>query len=85
MRCKWVPRYHLNLFNDQDVADEEGIDLPDLASAKLRAIAGGRSVMAEHLLLGRPLNLAHRIEIADASGKVLATVPFRELVTIINV
>jgi hypothetical protein len=41
--------------------------------------------MAEHVTTGRPINLSHRIEIADETGKVLATIPFRELVTVTNV
>ena len=77
-------RYHINLFDDWVVIDEEGCDLPDLAAAKARAISGGRGVMAEHLLAGRPLNLDHRLEITDEHGAVLAVLYFRELTTIHN-
>jgi hypothetical protein len=77
-----MPRYHINIFNDLDVIDEEGVELPDLASAKLRAIGGGREIMAEHLKAGCPLRLFHRLEIADEGGRVLAVISFRELMTI---
>ena len=60
------------------------MELPDLATARAQAISGGRGVMAEHVILGRPINLAHRIEIADDHGTVLATLPFRELVNIVG-
>ena len=83
MRSSPVPRYHLNLFNDVDIADEEGSELADLAAAKEKAIAGARELMAEHIILGRAVNLSHRIEIADPRGTVLATLPFREMITIV--
>ena len=79
-----MPRYHLNLFNDIDVFDEEGFELPDLAAAKDKAIGGARSLMAEHIRLGRPVHLNHRIEIADDHGKTLAVIPFREMITVLD-
>lgn len=79
-----MPRYYLNLFNDVDTMDESGEDYTDLAAAKENAIASARELMAEHLLAGLPIRLWHRIEIADETGKVLATLPFRELVTIVH-
>lgn len=77
-----MARYYFNIYNDADVLDEEGAEFSDLAAAKAHAIAGARSLMAEHLVLGRPIDLSHRIEVADASGRVLAVLPFAELVTI---
>lgn len=78
-----TPRYRLNLFNDADVLDDEGYDLADLAEAKEKAISGARGLISEHVRLGRPINLDHRMEIVD-DGKVLAIIPFRELVTIVD-
>ena len=75
-----MPRYHLNLFNDADVMDEEGAEFPDLAAAKAEAIRGARALMADHVVQGRAITLS--IEVADESGKVLAVIPFRELVRI---
>jgi hypothetical protein len=80
-----MPRYHINLFNDIDVVDEEGVHAADLAEAKAKAIEGARELMGEHLRTGRPINLRHRIEVADDKGRVLAVIPFRELVTVIDV
>ena len=79
-----MARYYLNLFNDEDAVDEDGIEVADLAVAKARAIAGGRGLMAEHVVLGRPINLSHRIEVCDDSGKPLAVIPFREMITIVE-
>ena len=75
-------RFHLNIYNDVDTKDLDGLELPDLAAAKDVAIDGARSMMAEHVRRGRPISLHHRIEITDQAGKVLATLPFRELITI---
>lgn len=79
-----MPRYHLHLRDDIDVVDEEGADFADLASAKAVAIEGARDVMGEHVRAGRPINLSHWIEIADGDGRVLAVIPFRELLTVID-
>lgn len=80
-----MPRYHLNLFNDIDVADEDGAEFPSLAAAKAKAIEGARELIAEHVRIGRPVNLSHRVEVADDDGRVLAVIPFRELFTVIDV
>lgn len=77
-----MPRFHLNLFNDIDASDEEGAMYPDLSAAKSAAINGARALMAEHILAGRPIDLEHRVEISDEAGRVLALIPFRELITI---
>jgi hypothetical protein len=77
-----MTRYHINVFDDVEVIDEEGVELPDLAAAKARGIRGGRAMMADHVKAGRPLRLFHRIEIVDEGGKVLTVIPFRELITL---
>jgi hypothetical protein len=77
-----VPRYYIHIHDDADMIDHDGMELRDLPAAKYEAIRGARSIMAEHLAAGRPLKLFHRVEIANADGKVLAVIPFRELVTI---
>lgn len=77
-----MQRYFFNVYNDVDVIDDEGLELPDLSAAKDEAIRGARGMMADHILAGRPVSLSHRIEVADADGKVMASMPFRELITI---
>jgi hypothetical protein len=77
-----MPRFHFNLFNDVDTFDGEGHDLPDLAAAKAEAINSAREIMAAHIATGRPVHLDDRIEVADCTGKVLAVIPFRELITV---
>lgn len=79
-----MARFHINIFNDIDVMDEEGSDHANLPAAKLLAIAGVREMIADHVIHGRPINLRHRVEITDADGTVLAVIPFGELVTIVG-
>jgi hypothetical protein len=76
-----MPRYYFHIYNDMVAMDDEGTELPDVAAAREHAIEGARSLMAETLLQGR-LSLQHRIEVADDTGRVLMTIPFRELVDI---
>ena len=57
--------YHLNLFNDDDVWDEEGQDFADLDAAEREAVRNARDVIAEHVRHGMPIDLNHRLEIVD--------------------
>ena len=75
-----MQHYHLNLYNDVVVPDEEGIELPDLPAAKARAIEAVRALIADSVIEGRLIKLHHRVEIADDGGKVLAVIPFSEVV-----
>lgn len=77
-----MPRYFLNLFNDVETYDEDGRDYVDLAAAKEVAIAGALELMAAHVRQMKPIHLSHRIEVADGEGRVLAVIPFRELITV---
>lgn len=79
-----MPRFHINIFNDLEVMDEEGSDHADLPAAKQLAITGAREMIADHVLHARPINLRHRVEITNADGTVLAVIPFGELLTIID-
>jgi len=78
-----MARFHINIFNDLEVKDEEGSELADLPAAKQLAITGARQMIAEHVMHARPINLRHRVEITDPGGKVLAVIPFGELLTIV--
>ncbi len=77
-----MPRYHFNVYNDLVALDEEGKELPDIAAAREEAIRGARGLMAEELIQAGRMRLQHRIEVADEKGRVLLTIPFRELVNI---
>ncbi|KAA9012999.1 hypothetical protein F4U94_16970 [Sphingobium limneticum] len=77
-----MPHYHLNLYHGGQEIDIDGTEFADRSDAMREAVRGGRAVMAEQLLAGEPIHLHDRIEIADADGKVVEVVSFRDLITI---
>ncbi len=77
-----MPVFCLHIYHrDMSARDEEGLELASLEAARNEAIAGARGIMRDDLRNGR-LSLGSRIEIEDSSGRVLATVPFREAITV---
>lgn len=79
-----MQRYFINIYNDADVMDEEGGDYADIGAARDVAIRGARAMMAEHVIAGQAINRRHRVEIADVSGRIVAVIPFGEIITVIN-
>ena len=72
--------YHLHLFSDADVWDEEGQDFADLDAAEREAVRNARDVIAEHVRHGMPIDLNHRLEIVDGDGTILKVVRFGDCV-----
>lgn len=73
-----MPHFYFHLYNQIGfVPDEEGEDLPDLATAKSRAIENIRSILAGEIGEGR-VDLRGRIEIAREDGAIVASVRFAE-------
>ena len=72
-------RYYFHLrVGDTLSSDELGLELPDLETAYLEAFRGAQEMWTELLAEGfDPFSRA--FEIADADGRVLLTVPFREV------
>lgn len=78
-----MPRYHLHICSETElILDEEGIDLPHLAAAKLEAIRGARSIMSADLLVGM-MTLGQSIQIHDEFGTRLSEIPYAECVKIV--
>jgi hypothetical protein len=72
-------RYYFHLRVGKEVsADELGVELPDLDAAYLEAFQAAQGMWGE-LLAERSDPLIRSFEIADASGRVLLTLPFREV------
>jgi hypothetical protein len=77
-----VAHYYFHLDQCGSVtSDLEGLELPDLGVARATAIAAARDIMAGELVTGS-LCLACWIDIADAEGKVLLAVPFKEAIQV---
>lgn len=77
-----MPRYHFHVHDDVDAPDEEGIELADLDAARSAAVAGAIELMCALLRSEGRIALHHRIDIENDTGAVLATVQFRDVVTI---
>jgi hypothetical protein len=76
-----VPRYFFSVYDDVIAQDEEGVELPNVAAARLYAIKGARDIIAEQVRHGKFV-LSHWIDVADEHGAPLFTVTFREAVDI---
>lgn len=74
----------MNLCDGADfVKDNEGVELPDNAAARKKAVESLRGVMAGDLLSGE-LNTALCIEIEDEQHRLIETVAFNDAVTLRN-
>jgi hypothetical protein len=78
-----MPVYHFHVLNDIDAPDEDGLEFDNLAAAHLKAIHFARDLASAAVQQGR-LDLKHRIDIEDDTGKVLATVTFKDAIEISN-
>ena len=76
-----MPRYFFHVYDDHIIRDRDGIDFPDADAACAAAVAGAREMMCGQLMKGR-LCLYHCIEVEDAWGKAILTLPFGEAVRI---
>lgn len=68
-----MAHYFFNFRDDLVTLDEEGRDCADVAAAVVLALRDARSIAADQVLQGR-LNLGDRVEVADASGRIVGTV-----------
>jgi hypothetical protein len=79
-----MPLFFLNIHNGFGVAqDDEGVDLPDLAAAREKAVEGIRSILSEEIKAGT-IDLGGHVEVADADGNVLAAVHFEDAFRILR-
>jgi hypothetical protein len=76
-----VPRYFFHVYDDVVAHDEEGIELPNIAAARLNALVGARSLISEQVKHGY-LEQSHWVDVVDEQGEAVLTVTFREAVDI---
>jgi hypothetical protein len=57
--------------------DEQGAEFDSLEEAHREAIASAREIMAERIVMGRPIH-GVSFEITDEHGKVVLTVPWED-------
>jgi len=77
-----VPRFYFHLYNDVEVPDDEGLELPDLEAARAHAVRCARVTFAEVAKDEGRVVLHHRIDIENEERSVLATVHFRDAVKV---
>lgn len=72
-----MPRYFFHVVNAARVRDQEGVDLPDLESARREAYKDIQDIKRQNfLMLDTTSWAAWSIEICDEQGAVLLVVPF---------
>jgi hypothetical protein len=62
------------------IRDPDGSHFPNLAAVRLEAIENAREIMSQDLLCSGNIRAARSFEIADATGRILLIVPFRDAV-----
>jgi len=67
--------FHLRFVGGQVIADQDGSDLPDAATAGQEALAAARQVLADAIRFGNE-NIPEAFVIVDCEGRELETVPF---------
>jgi hypothetical protein len=74
-----VPKFYFNLRDDQClISDEEGLELPDAAAARMEAEEGGREIVAEAIKDHKLID-DRKIEVVSEGGEILETVRLRDL------
>lgn len=77
-----MPRFFLNL-DECGVRsiDDEGFEAAHHEAARTAAIDAAREIMASEVRAGK-LCLSCRIEVTDAEGEIVLTVPFKDAVMV---
>ena len=76
-----MPRYFFHLYDDIVAQDDEGMELPNIDAARLKALSGARDVIAEQVRRGYFVR-SHWIDVVDVQGEPVLTVTFRDAVDI---
>ena len=74
--------FFFHLHDGLEVSDDEGIELPDLEAARRYALTMARFEASEAVKTRGRIVLSHRIDVEDETGAVVATVHFRDAVTV---
>jgi hypothetical protein len=76
-----VSRYFFHVYDDVIAQDEEGVELPNEAAARLQALIGARDLIAAQVRHGYIVR-SHWIDVMDREGEVLFTQTFGDAVDI---
>jgi hypothetical protein len=74
-----MPRYYFNIWNGAAlIKDREGMELDNAADARFEARQSAREMLSAQLLAGEEVD-GRRIEIVDAKGTPVETLPLRDV------
>jgi hypothetical protein len=76
-----MPRFYFNVYDDIIAPDEEGTELPNEQAARLHALIGVRSLIAEQVKRGYMVR-SHWIDVMDGEGALVMTITFGSAVDI---
>lgn len=77
-----MPHFYFHLSNGiGEIRDEEGAELPDLETARMRAVVAIRSILSEELSRGL-LDLDGMIHITDHSDRLMLDVRYGDAVEV---
>jgi len=79
-----VPTYYFDLYNDMDVIDDEGCDLPDLEAAKAHALAEARTMIEANVAETGKVDLTHRMDVRNESGATVHSLRFEDAVRFVR-
>ena len=75
-----MPRFFFNIRRGVEyIVDPDGTDLPDLDAAVDEALEDARELLSEIVRLGNLVD-GQAFEIADETGVIVRTVPFKDAV-----
>lgn len=78
-----MARFYFHLFNDEDIWDREGVELPDETVALRKGTEAAREMAAQSVRQGR-LVLGHRIVVCAESNRTVGTIRFGDVVDVEN-
>jgi hypothetical protein len=79
-----MPRFHFHIRTaSETIVDDEGAEVPDYSAALIEAVRGARCLMKGEVARGT-LYLDQSIEIHDAAGRHLTSVPFTEALRVVH-
>jgi hypothetical protein len=76
-----MPKYYLHIRDcERLIKDHEGVELPDIVSAKEEAEQAAREILADKVRTGAVVDGdGQKFEIYDAWGNHMISVPFRSV------
>lgn len=77
-----MPRYFFELHNDVDAIDDDGVELPNLASALARALREARTMIQVSVVETGRIDLRHHIDVRGEDGSILHVLRFEDAVTV---